>query len=469
MLRRFSTNFSVFSIFLDAFCVGFTLQAANYLRPLLNELPFAADAGKPTVPIPLYPIFIISWVSILLLLAVYDSRRNYYVVDELTSVTLGTILAGVSLAGMLYLSYRDISRLQYLMFVLLAYISTVSWRLVARLAFRVGTGRPPYHRSVLIVGAGPVGNNVQEQMLQRPYLGFSVIGFLDDDPSKQEENDKIIGSLTDARKVVESLDIDDVVIALPRRAHEQVSTLVAELHDLPVKVWVIPDYFHLALHKARVAEFAGLPMLDLRAPALNEYQRMVKRAFDLVVGTMIQILIAPIMVIIAIAIKIDSPGPIFFKQKRVGENGHLFWMYKFRSMVIDAEERLKEVMFRDEDGNLLYKTPEDPRITRVGKFLRRRSLDELPNFFNVLLGDMSLVGPRPELPTLVKEYQPWQRKRFAVPQGITGWWQVNGRSDKPMHLHTEDDLYYVQNYSLLLDFQILIKTLWVVLRGKGAY
>ncbi|MBU0510926.1 MAG: sugar transferase [Chloroflexi bacterium] len=256
---------------------------------------------------------------------------------------------------------------------------------------------------------------------------------------------------------------------MPMHAHEQVSQLVAELHDLPVRVWIIPDYFRLALHKATVAEFADLPMLDLRAPALNEYQRMVKRVFDLIVGTILQIVILPPMTLIAIAIKLDSPGPVIFKQQRVGENGQVFWMYKFRSMVQDADLHLADVIKYDENDNLIHKIPDDPRITKVGKFIRRTSLDELPQFFNVLKGDMSLVGPRPELPALVKHYKPWQHKRFAVPQGITGWWQVNGRSDKPLHLHTEDDLYYIQNYSLLLDFQILLKTAWVVLQGTGAY
>jgi len=176
------------------------------------------------------------------------------------------------------------------------------------------------------------------------------------------------------------------------------------------------------------------------------------------------------MALIAIAIKLDSPGPVIFKQQRVGENEQLFWMYKFRSMVPDADQRLADVIKYDQNGNIIHKAPDDPRVTRVGRFLRRTSLDELPQFFNVLKGDMSLVGPRPELPTLVKQhYKPWQHKRFAVPQGVTGWWQVNGRSDKPLHLHTEDDIYYIQNYSLLLDLQILLKTAWVVLRGTGAY
>jgi exopolysaccharide biosynthesis polyprenyl glycosylphosphotransferase len=310
---------------------------------------------------------------------------------------------------------------------------------------------------------------LQEQIKRLSYLNLSVVGFLDDDPHKRTSHEDILGSINDLSKVLSLMVVDDVVIALPRRAHEEVSHLVAKLHNYPVKVWVIPDYFHLALHKAAVDEFAGLPMLDLRAPALNDYQRLVKRLFDLIIGTAIQILILPLMLAIAIAIKIDSRGPALYKQRRVGENGRLFWMFKFRSMSIDADKQLDNIITHDTNGNIIHKTPHDPRITRLGRFLRRTSLDELPQLVNVLIGDMSLVGPRPEMPLLVEQYQPWQRKRFAIPQGITGWWQINGRSDKPMHLHTEDDLYYIQNYSLLLDLQILIKTVWVVFRGKGAY
>jgi exopolysaccharide biosynthesis polyprenyl glycosylphosphotransferase len=218
-----------------------------------------------------------------------------------------------------------------------------------------------------------------------------------------------------------------------------------------------------------VDEFAGIPMLDLRAPALNDYQRIVKRAFDLLVAIFLIVPLAILMLMIGVAIRLDTPGPIFFRQKRAGENGRLFDMVKFRTMVENAEQLRHLVETVNEQGELVHKHPQDPRVTRVGHFLRRTSLDEIPQIINVFRGDMSLVGPRPELPYLVQMYKPWQRRRFAVPQGITGWWQVNGRSDKPMHLHTEDDLYYVQHYSLLLDIQILLKTVLVVLRGKGAF
>jgi exopolysaccharide biosynthesis polyprenyl glycosylphosphotransferase len=210
-------------------------------------------------------------------------------------------------------------------------------------------------------------------------------------------------------------------------------------------------------------------MINLRDPALNQVQRFIKRIFDILVsGAMILITLIPILIIAAL-IRLDSEGPVFLRQERIGENGRLFKMFKFRTMIPNAAAMQASINKTTEDGKVLFKSPDDPRITRIGAVLRRTSLDELPQLFNVFLGDMSLVGPRPELPWVVEMYEPWQHKRFAVPQGITGWWQVNGRSNKPMHLNTEDDIYYVQNYSIWMDLYILLKTPWVVLRGKGAF
>jgi exopolysaccharide biosynthesis polyprenyl glycosylphosphotransferase len=470
MFRRFSTNFAILSILIDALIVDFALYFSNVIRPYLNELPFIRDITfiRP-LPWILYAIFPAIWIAIYLLFAVYDGRKHLKVTDEMTSLTLGSFLAVIALAGALYLSYRDISRGLFIVFGLTAFVLQISWRLGARKLFQLSNGTYIAHRRVLIIGAGPVGRSLQEELIKNAFLGLDMIGFLDDDHQKQNEHNEVLGSVSEARQIVLQEKINDVVIALPPRAYERVNNLVAELHDLAVKVWVIPDYFHLALHKAVVEEFAGIPMLDLRAPALNDYQRMIKRSFDLFLAIILLFPLSILMIIIAIAIKLDSPGPVLFRQKRTGENGRLFDMIKFRTMVQNAEELRHLVEKTNENGDLVHKHPNDPRVTRVGRFLRRTSFDELPQIFNVLIGDMSLVGPRPELPYLVKKYQPWQWKRFAVPQGITGWWQVNGRSDKPMHLHTEDDLFYVQNYSLTLDLQILLKTVWVVLRGKGAF
>jgi exopolysaccharide biosynthesis polyprenyl glycosylphosphotransferase len=294
-------------------------------------------------------------------------------------------------------------------------------------------------------------------------------GFLDDDLHKRKDHPEIFGSLDEIHEKVRSMKVTDVVIALPTRAYEKVNNLVKELEDLPVHVWIVPDYFSLSLHHTEMHDFLGIPMLDLRAAALTEFQRLIKRIFDLVITTGILIFALPVMGIVALLIWLTDGKPILFIQPRAGENGKLFNIYKFRTMVRNAEAFQKQVESVDTQGELIHKKKDDPRITPLGRFLRRLSLDELPQFFNVMRGNMSLVGPRPELPYLVELYQPWQRKRFAVPQGLTGWWQIHGRSDKPMHLHTEDDLYYIQNYSLWLDIQILMQTIWIILRGKGAY
>jgi len=470
MYRRFSVNFALFSMVLDAALICFFLAVSTQLRPLLGFLPFAADFPE-VIPTPwlVYLVFVVEWVGILLSLSVYDGRRNRRGVDEFVSFTLGSALAAVALAGTLYLTYRMVSRLLYLGFVGMAYLSMLAWRGIARLVSRHNKTMAVRQLRVLIVGAGSVGRKFQKQILDNPELGLVVAGFLDDNPQKRANESDILGPLSSITAVVRNVCADDVVIALPQRAYKRMNQLIGELHRLPVRVWVIPDYFRVTLHKAAFDEFAGLPMLDLRAPALTDYQRMVKRAFDLMVTALTLLVVLPLMGIIALAIWLESGGPLIFRQPRAGENGKIFPMLKFRTMLPQAEEMRLMVEKLDEEGHIIHKTADDPRVTRVGRILRRCSLDELPQLFNVLKGDMSLVGPRPELPYLVEQYELWQRARFAVPQGITGWWQINGRSDKPMHLNTKDDLYYVQNYSLLLDAYILIKTIGVVLNGKGAF
>lgn len=471
MFRRFSVNFALFSIGLDALLVCAALLAAVHLRPHLGFLFFAAYYPRlVSPPWGVYLIFAIEWVSILLLFSVYDGRKNLRAVDEFFSLTLAIALSAVASAGTLYLSYREISRLLFITFVLFAYIGLLSWRALAR-SWVSSHSRYPFgqRRHVLIIGAGPVGRELQCQIEANAHFGLRMVGFLDDNINKRFAYPDILGPIAQVQNHILQQHVEDVVIALPQRAYKRMINLVSELHHLPVKVWIIPDYFRLALHKAAVEEFAGIPMLDLRAPALNDYQRLIKRAFDILVTLSSLAVVLPLMGLIALLIRLESAGTALLRQARVGENGKIFTMYKFRTMIQNAEELQHLVDKIDDEGHLQHKNAHDPRVTRLGRLLRRASLDELPQLFNVLKGEMSLVGPRPELPRLVEKYEPWQRQRFAIPQGMTGWWQVNGRSDKPMHLHTEDDLYYVQHYSLFLDIYILFKTIAVVLSGRGAF
>jgi exopolysaccharide biosynthesis polyprenyl glycosylphosphotransferase len=467
MLRR-NINFILLSFVFDFLCIPAAVLSAEWLR---LHLPY----GNPISAI--YEIrslmleAMLLYPAVFLLLSLYNPERTFRVVDEYQSVTLACLFAGLAQAGLVYFTIRDISRLYLVYFYLLDYLLLMSWRTVARLLRNTQNGRSPDTRKVLLIGGGEVARQTLERLHELAWAGVHLLGYLTDGKPIPSTNGTFpyLGSLAEADRIVRQHSVDDVLIALPAESYLKLQQLVTVLIDKPCNIWIVPDYFSLLIYGSRVADLGQVSMISLKAPALSGYQRMFKRAFDLVVGTTLQMLVLPMMGVIAIAIKLDSPGPVIFKQKRVGENGRLFLMYKFRTMVAGAEERMEEVIQRDADGHLVHKFPDDPRITRLGRFLRRTSLDELPQFINVLKGEMSLVGPRPEMPILVEQYQQWQLKRLAVPQGITGWWQVNGRSDKPMHLHTEDDLYYIQNYSLLLDLQICLKTGWVILRGKGAY
>jgi exopolysaccharide biosynthesis polyprenyl glycosylphosphotransferase len=470
MLRRFSIDFALFSIFLDTALVLATMSLAALVRPLLNLLPVVKDiVDYQPLPILLYPAFAVIWVICLLIFSVYDPSRNLRLEDELASLLTGSILAVVAWAGVLFLSYRETSRVLFLTFILLMVFSAFGWRLALQSILHYSRGRIARPQQVLIIGAGLVGKDLENKLAEHPKARLTLAGFLDDDPQKREADPSILESLDHVRQVVQEKKIDYVILALPRRSYERVNRLISDLHDLPVRVFVVPDYFALTLHHAGIEEFAGIPMLDLRAPALSDYQRLVKRAFDIFLTLLLLPVALPLMALIAVRIRIDSQGPVLFHQERVGENGRLFNVVKFRTMVENAEAMKHLVEKIDEKGRLIHKSDADPRVTRWGRFLRRSSMDELPQIFNILKGEMSWVGPRPEMPYLVEQYEPWQRKRFSVPPGLTGWWQVHGRSDKPMHLNTEEDLYYIQNYSPWLDVVILFKTVGAVLSRRGAF
>jgi exopolysaccharide biosynthesis polyprenyl glycosylphosphotransferase len=469
MLRRFSINYAIFSMIMDAAWVAIGLKVAVLLRPFLDAITiFKTIPETVDLPAGIYIIFPLIWVGILSAFAIYDGRKYLRVVDEYAMLTLGSLIATGAMAGILYLSYRLISRALFFMFVLIAYLLLLGWRGVARLGFHIRREWPDVARRVLIVGAGPLGIRIGEQINKAQVENMLCVGYVDDEKLDTASPD-LLGKFKDTRKIIQESGITDVVIALPYSIYQRMNEVVTLTSDLPVRVWVALGFFDLALYKTDIEDFAGVPMLDLRAPALTEYQRLVKRAFDLFFGSLVLLPALPIMALISLGIWIFEGRPVFFVQKRVGENGRIFEVYKFRTMVKNADQITSAVEKTDFEGNIIHKHADDPRVTGIGRFLRRFSLDEFPQLFNVVRGTMSLVGPRPELPFLVEKYQAWQRKRFAVQPGMTGWWQINGRSERVMHLHTEDDLYYINNYSLWLDIQILIRTLWTVLLGKGAY
>ena len=468
MLRRFSVNFALFSMLLDGLSTALSLFLSETLRPLLNSFMFIQEVGDHLlVPAALYFIFPLVWVVIFASLSIYDGRKFLRAADELAALFLSTFIASISSAGILYFSYRDVSRALFVLFIFTSFLLCFAWRVLARAYFRARPQAGTITRRLLVVGSGPLGQDVGRQIRTSGRENLSLVGFVDD--GSIEDPSHFLGTLDELKTVIAGQQVTDVVIALPYSAYGRMAEIVACLDELPVGVWIALGFFDLALYRTDIEDFAGIPMLDLRASAIDDYQRMMKRAFDVTFGLLMLVPALPLMGLLSLLVLLEDGAPVLFRQKRAGENGRLFDMLKFRTMVPNAEELQSQVETYDEDGNLIHKTKDDPRVTRMGRFLRRFSLDELPQLFNILAGTMSLVGPRPEMPYLVDRYQPWQRKRFAVPPGLTGWWQVSGRSDKPMHLHTEDDLYYIQNYSIWLDLQIIVRTVWVVLVGKGSY
>ncbi len=468
MLHGHRVNHALVRILLDLLCLIGAMLIAESLR---IALPVTSSLSVPEVFPPVVAVLIlIIWNIFFVIFSVHVPEKSYRLLVEIERLLAACFFSMLVLAGVLYFSYREISRLLIVYFFLLSTALMLGWRLAARMLSRLfppNTRLRP--RPVIIVGSSEIALQAAEHIQEYAWSGLDLRGLVDDPPLKAEISLPILGSLADLRRIILEQNIEEVVIALRDQSYDKMNSIVAILQELPVRVRVVPCYFSLALFRATVEDFGGMPLINLRDPALTWGQRLIKRIFDLVVGSLIGLCSLPVIALVAVAIKLDSPGPILFKQQRIGENGRPFTMYKFRSMYVDAEARLKEVIHQDGNGNTLYKSPDDPRVTRVGRFIRRTSLDELPQLINVLRGEMSLVGPRPELPWLVDKYQSWQRKRFAVPQGITGWWQVNGRSNKPMHLNTEDDLFYIQNYSILLDILILWKTVTAVLKRRGAY
>lgn len=333
-------------------------------------------------------------------------------------------------------------------------------------------------RNTLIVGAGKVGKSLAGKLIKHRCFGLRPVGFLDDDPLFAEFKEpalrdlRVLGTIDQIDKVIEDFNVEKVIVAFSNASSEKLLDLTSRCNEAGVECSVVPRLFEVITDEIAVNEIGGIPLIRLREKRLRGYKKLLKEAEDRVLGTLLFLIALPAILVTAVAIKLDSPGPVFFRHKRVGKDGKCFNCLKFRSMYDGAHELQVHMVNGKKDnefGWLCWKEKEDPRVTRVGRFIRRYSIDELPQLFNVLAGQMSLVGPRPHIKEEVRQYKDWHRQRLNVKPGITGLWQVSGRSDLPFDEMIKLDLYYIETWSLWQDIKIILRTFKAVISGNGAY
>jgi len=326
----------------------------------------------------------------------------------------------------------------------------------------------------IIIGLGEDGKRIYKTLNNYKVENYEIIGFIDKEEKIQKifRNNKehfILGYLENLNEIIKKSRAEKVIILSNEFNYEEILNMLDELKSTNVMVLMFPGFFELSAKRMQMREIGGIPLIQLANIGFSGLNLFYKKIIDYILGIIIFIFFIPIYLIIGLIIKMDSRGPVFYKQIRYTNNFKKFEMYKFRTMYLDAEKKLEELKDKNITRGPIFKMRDDPRITRVGKFLRKYSIDEIPQIINVLKGNLSLVGPRPPIPSEVEKYEGWHKKRLNVKQGVTGLWQTSGRSDLNFEEMVRLDLYYIQNWSIGLDIKIILKTIPVILFGKGAY
>ncbi|MBI3941530.1 MAG: undecaprenyl-phosphate glucose phosphotransferase [Chloroflexi bacterium] len=403
----------------------------------------------------------------------YDFSRSRSWLDAVYAIFSGTAI-GIALLTVFFFYYRPLvySRLMFgysgiLILICLSFVRLLENTFLRALHRRgIGTTR------TLIVGAGEMGRTIMRNVVAQPELGYLILGFVDDDPAKQRTQIgrfKALGTTEHLPQVVQEHHIEEVIVTLPSTSHQRILEIMTWCNTLGARVRIVPDLFQMSLNRLDLEVINGIPVIGVREITIRGFNLAIKRALDVLISGSLLLLTSPLLALMALLIPRDSPGPVLFRQIRVGRRGKPFVFYKFRTMVADAEAQRPHLDTLNQATGPLFKMRDDPRRTRLGRLLRRTSLDELPQLFNVLRGEMSLVGPRPPLPLEVEQYEDWHRRRLDISPGMTGLWQVSGRSELTFDEMVMLDLYYAENWSLWLDLQILFKTIPTVILGTGAY
>lgn len=400
--------------------------------------------------------------------SLYTTNRNRTHIAEVFEIFKATVLATLVLVAISYFVRERYSRLTILVFASYSFLGVAAIRLATRSAFNTLRRRGFNVKSVLVVGGGDLGQRFIDTIVDHQELGFRVIGVLTRHKDHKEKSRvtqggaAILGSFDDLGRVLDAHPVDQVVLALPLEEQPLLKPLMEELALRTVDVKLVPDLYNYITLRSGLEEFGGMPIISLQGAPLEGWNLIAKRAFDVLAAGVALIVLSPVLALISIAVKLTSPGPVFYFQERMGMDGHLFSMFKFRTMQVDAEKQGPR-----------FATPGDHRTTPIGAFLRSFSLDELPQFWNVLVGDMSLVGPRPERPMFIETFKqqiPKYHLRHMVKSGITGWAQIHGlRGDTSIQKRIDYDLYYIENWSMAFDLKILMRTALGGFLSKNAY
>ena len=455
-----------FAAWLLAYWVRYDLQL---IRPVNEE---NAAAFGPYIP---YMLTFTAWLFVN-----YHGDRLYRAtrgrpwLDEVYIIINGATNAAVIIMALSFILQPTVfSRLMLVYVAALTVILLSLTRIMQRMIRSYLRSKGIGIDRVLIVGVGDAGQAILRTMLARKELGYYPIGYLDDNPDKGDVDlgrVRGLGKLDNLRHVLQTHKVQTVVITLRWKHYDQITKMVRECERANVYVRVVPDVFQLNMKQVQVENLDGIPLLGVSNHVqFKPRNRFVKRTLDVALVLIASPVLLLIGLLVALAIRLEDAGPILYKQRRVGENGKPFDMIKFRSMIPDADKYRQELVETHELDPRHPKIPNDPRITRVGRLIRKTSLDELPNFLNVLFGHMSLVGPRPPTPDEVELYESWHKQRLQIMPGITGLWQISGRSDVPFDEMCLLDIYYIENWSIKLDMQILLLTLPRVLLRQGAY
>ncbi|MCK6682814.1 MAG: sugar transferase [Thermoanaerobaculia bacterium] len=478
MLKQRARTVAAFLYAADLVSILAAFVAAYFIR---SELLTSFFPGRLTklAPFSLYltlagPIVVI-WTVLLVLGRAYKSHRTSGLRDEAAVVLKVSAMGTVLLALFVYGARWDfISRPFLAIFCGLSILFLTIERLTVRMTARRVRALGFNYRSVVLLGDTPRADNMARLIHQHPWWGLRLLGVIREKPAASPQGTTaggipILGTVQDFPAIVTSFPIDEVILAVDRGDLERLEDVFLMCEEMGVRTRLVLDFFPHVIARVELEEFQGTPLLTFTTTPADDFAMMAKRVMDVALAILLGAIYLVPIALSALLIKISSRGPAFFKQTRCGLNGRPFTLFKLRTMIEGAEEQLQDVFHLNEHEGPAFKSKADPRITRLGRFIRRFSLDEAPQFWNVLKGEMSLVGPRPPIPEEVVRYERWQRRRLSMKPGLTGLWQVSGRNDIPSFDHwMELDLAYIDNWSLGLDVKILLKTIPAVLGGKGA-